>query len=85
MKLDEDITPEQVREKLRDMGVPVDSWQENPDPEKDVEITTIPTFERIAENLKGLGKLVEDRIEQDQKQIQDLKLKMARLKHGGGR
>lgn len=85
MKSEEDMTPEEIRERLREMGIPVDAWQDNPDPGGDVEITTIPTFERIAENLRGLSTLVEDRIEKDKQQIAELNLKMARLKHGGGR
>ena len=82
---DETLTEEEIRERLKKMGIPTDAWQANPDPDGEVEIKTIPTFERIAEGLRGLGKLVEDRVAQDQKQIQDLNLKMSRLKHGGGR
>jgi len=82
---DENLTEAEIRERLKKMGIPVDGWQDNPDPEGEVEITSIPTYERIADGLKGLHGMIEERIGQDQKQIQELNLKMARLKHGGGR
>ena len=81
---DEDLTPEEVKRRLDEMGIPTDKWQ-NTEPEGDVEITTIPTFQRMASGLGQLGGLIEDQIEKDRRQIKELQLKLARLKHGGGR
>lgn len=78
------MTLDEIREQLRKMGVPVDSWQP-PKSEGKVTVNTIPTFERMAESLKDLGGLIEKRIEEDRKEIQELQLKMKKLKHGGGR
>ena len=84
MTKDEDLTPEEVKRRLSEMGIPTGAW-ENTEPDGEVEITTIPTFRRMAGGLEKLGGLIEDQIEKDQKQIKDLQLKLARLKHGGGR
>lgn len=81
---DEDLTPEEVKQRLGEMGIPTGQW-ENTEPEGDVEITTIPTFRRMADGLGKLGGLIEDQIKKDEKQIKELRLKLARLKHGGGR
>lgn len=83
MKDSEEMTVEEIIEYLRSHGVPVDDWQ--PDPKTDVEITTIPTFERMADGLTKLGGLIDTQIENDQKKIQQLNLKLAQIKHGGGR
>ena len=80
---DEHMTVEEIIEYLRSQGIPVADWQ--PDPETEVEITTIPTFERMADGLTKLGGLIDEKISQDQKQIQHLNLKLAQIKHGGGR
>jgi|GEM_PF-2287734 len=82
--LDEDLTPEEAKRRLDEMGIPTDAWQ-NTNPDGEVEITSIPTFERMAGRLGELGGLIEEQIEKDRKQIKDLQLKLARLKHGGGR
>lgn len=83
MKDSEEMTVEEIIAYLRDHGVPVDDWQS--DPKTEVEITTIPTFERMAEGLTKLGGLLDTQIVNDQKQIQQLNLKLAQIKHGGGR
>ena len=84
MKFEEELTVEEILERLKAEGIPVGGWQ-NTEPDGEVEITTIPTFERQALALEKLKALLQDRIDKDQNQIGELNLKLSRLKHGGGR
>lgn len=84
MKKDEDITIEEAQEVLKDMGIPWGQW-ENTEPEGDVDAFTIPSFKRVAGGLENLKELLNKQIEDDQKKIAELNMKLNRLKYGGGR
>ena len=80
----DNISIEDALKRLRELGIDVGEWK-NTEPDEDVEIKTLPTLERQAEALKGIGKIMEKQIEKDQDQIADLDMKLKRLMHGGGR
>jgi hypothetical protein len=81
----EDITPEEARQKLKDMGIPVDEWEGDAQSDKDAPGFTLPTFKQIAESAQVLADMLEKRIGEDKALIAALKEKEARLLHGGGR
>lgn len=75
------MTPEEVKEKLKEGGIPFESWVHN---EEEREVTTLPMFERKAELLKQLAGILEDQIENDVKEVDTLNVQLHRLKRGGG-
>ena len=75
------MTPEEVKEKLKEGGIPYDGWVHN---EEEREVKTLPMFERQAELLKQLAGIMETQIEQDLKEIDSLNIQLHRLKRGGG-
>jgi len=85
MDWDENITVEEARQKLKDMGLPVDEWEGDAESDKDSPAFTLPTFRRLAEGAQVLAEMLEKRIVEDQATIAHLKEKEARLLHGGGR
>lgn len=77
------MTPEEVREKLREAGIPFDSWVKS-DKEGE-EIHTLPMFEHQAELLKQLAGLLEDQVDRDVEHISELHEQLHRLQRGGGK
>lgn len=76
------MTPEEVKEKLREAGIPFDEWVAS---EKEgEEIHTLPMFQRQAEMLTELKGLLEDQVDKDLKEIDALNVQLHRLKRGGG-
>jgi hypothetical protein len=74
------MTPDDIRAKLREAGVPVDgSWD-------DTEERTVksPLVEKQKVLLRKLESLMVQQIETDQKKVADLHVALQRLKHGGG-
>lgn len=84
MNPDDDITVEEARRRLKEMGIPIGEWQ-NTNPDGEREAFTIPTFVRQADKLKKLSGLIEDQISRDFNTIVEMKEKLNRLKYGGGR
>ena len=78
------MTVEEVERRLKEMGFPVGSWSP-PENDEDTVITTLPTFQKQALLLDKLKDLLGQQIEDDQKTINSLAEKRARLLHGGGR
>lgn len=75
------MTPEEVKERLREAGVPFEEWVHN---QEEREVTTLPMFEKQAELLQQLAGILEDQIEKDVKEIDTLNVQVYRLKRGGG-
>jgi|OM-RGC.v1.034261265 hypothetical protein len=74
------MTPEELRAKLEEAGIPVGgSWQETRE-----KVVQSPLVEKKKEVLRRLEKLVEKQIEQDKERISELHGALVRLKHGGG-
>jgi hypothetical protein len=78
------MTVEEVRQRLHDMGFPVDAWQ-NSEQDSESLIRTLPTFQRQALLLSQLKDLLNKQIDEDKQTINILAEKKARLLHGGGR
>jgi len=81
----DDLTPEEIRQRLKEMGIPVDQWEGDAESDKDAKAFTLPTFERLARSAEVLKGMLEKRIEEDKATIATLKEKESRLLHGGGR
>jgi len=79
-----EMSVEEVKKRLRDMGFPVDTW-EAPEGDKDKIIKTLPTFKKQALLLDKLKDLLGQQMEDDRKMISALAEKRQRLLHGGGR
>ena len=76
------MTPEELKERLKSLGIDVDQkvWKKtNP-----VDPKTLPAIKRQIELLTNFKSLVEQQIEKDIATVDDLKLKVKKLKHGGG-
>ncbi len=79
----EGYSVEEVRARLKQLGIPVEEWQE---PEhENTKSFTIPTFKRQAEALEKLKALLETQINKDAKMVAELHEKVNRLHHGGGK
>lgn len=78
------MTVEEVKERLRAAGLPVDQWVDNEDRVKEGDRARIPTFEKYAEHLMALRDLLVQQSQQDVQQIDNLNYQLRRLKHGGG-
>lgn len=81
-----ELTPEEVIEKLRAAGIPVNGWVDNegevpPEGKKVV----LPSFQKHAELLGHIRDLMQTQVDQDVAQMDDLNYQLKRLKHGGGR
>lgn len=79
------MTVEEVKDRLRAAGLPVDEWVSNEDRVKEGDTARIPTFQRYAEHLLNLRGLLEQQAEADVKQMDELNYQLRRLEHGGGR
>ena len=80
------MTVEEVKERLRQAGIPVNEWVDNEGqvPEEGKEVR-LPSFERYAEMLTELRDVMQMQVDRDVEQIDTLAYQLHRLKHGGGR
>lgn len=76
------MTPEELKKKLIDMGLDIDQkvWRKT----NTVDPKSLPAIKRQIELLDSFKSLVEQQVEKDIAAVDDLKMKMAKLKHGGG-
>lgn len=81
-----EMTPEEVIEKLRAAGIPVNSWVDNEEtcPPEGKKVR-LPSFEKHAELLGHIRDLMQQQVDQDVSQIDELNYQLKRLRHGGGR
>jgi hypothetical protein len=73
------MTPDEIKKKLRDAGIPVDGWGETV--EGDVKS---PVLERQKEALGKVEVIIQRQLEEDQRKMAELHAVLQRLKHGGG-
>lgn len=73
------MTPDEIKRKLREAGIPLGEWGETV--EGDVRS---PILERQAKALGQIEGLVEAQLKEDQARVADLHAVLQRLKHGGG-
>jgi len=79
-----DMTVEEAKEKLRGMGITPDSWENNEDYVKDGDQASIPTFNFYAEMLGEIRDICKGQVSRDLREIDELSVKLRRLKKGGG-
>jgi hypothetical protein len=79
------LSVEEVKERLRAAGLPVDAWVSNEDHVKEGDKARLPTFEHYAKLLEHLRDIMQKQADQDLQQIDDLNYQLQRLQHGGGR
>lgn len=81
-----DMTPEEVVERLRAAGIPVNNWVDNEGEVKpEGEERLLPSFKKHAELLGHIKDIMQTQVDQDVSQIDELNYQLKRLKHGGGR
>ena len=79
------LSPEELKKKLEEAGFKSGSWQGPPKPEGgDVNLSHLTCFADQAKLLEKLIPLLEAQVTYNQKQADDLREKVERLKHGGG-
>jgi hypothetical protein len=79
------MTVEEVKERLRADGFPVDSWVSNEGRVKDGDKTRLPTFTKCAELLMQIRDVIEEQKRHDLREMDDLNYQLRRLQRGGGR
>jgi hypothetical protein len=79
------LSVDEVKERLRAQGVPVDSWVNNEGKVTEGEKVVLPTMKRYADLLTQLRDLLQNQADRDLQEIDDLSYQLRRLKHGGGR
>ena len=72
------MTVDELKKKLKDNGIPVDSWGETSDNPEGV----LPRERDLLQKLEGV--LVQQ-IAADQKKLEELKIALHKAKHGGVR
>ena len=75
------MTPEEIKERLRAAGVPVDGeWG----PTKAQSSVEPPIVKRQKAALRQIEALLVQQVEQDKQKMADLHIALQRIKHGGG-
>lgn len=76
------MTPEELRTLLKEMGVNADEkvWRQS----KPIDPKSLPAIKKQIELLNSFKTLVEQQIEKDISTVDDLRLKIKKLKRGGG-
>ena len=74
------MTPEELRAKLKSMGIDENTWAKT----QEIDPRELPTVKKQVELLYVLKGLIEKQVEKDIHAVDDLKLKIKKLKHGGG-
>ena len=75
------MTPEEFKAKLKSMGIDENTWTKT----QEVDPRELPAVKKQVELLYALRGLLEKQIEKDIHAVDDLKLKIKKLKHGGGK
>lgn len=70
---------EEIKQQLRDLGVPIDGWEEHEE-----KVVESPILKRQAQLLEKVQELLERQVQNDLETLGELHEKVARLKHGGG-
>ena len=78
------MTVEEVKEKLRESGINPGSWTDNEGRVKDGDTAKIPTFEFYADMLGEIRDVCKGQVSRDLREIDELGVKLRRLKKGGG-
>ena len=78
------MTVEEAKERLHEMGFPVDSWVDNEDYVTAGEKVQLPTFKYYAEMLTAIRDICEDQTKRDLQEIDKLQVQLQRLRKGGG-
>lgn len=78
------MTVEQAKERLRGMGIDPDQWTSNEDYVKDGDKAQLPTFKLYADMLTQIRDICQGQVDRDLKEIDELNVKMRRLRKGGG-
>lgn len=78
------MTVEEAKERLREAGINPDSWTNNEGRVKEGDKAKIPTFEFYAQMLGEIRDICQGQVSRDLHEIDDLSVKMRRLKKGGG-
>jgi hypothetical protein len=77
-------TREDIKRRMEEAGFTADTWgQTNPSGDK-VDLSHLTHFKNQADLLKKLLPLLEAQAAHNQSQVDDLREKVERLKHGGG-
>lgn len=79
-----EMTVDEVKERLRAQGLPVDSWIDNEGNVKEGDKARLPTLDKCAEMLVQIRGVCEEQMKHDRKEIDDLGYQLRRLTRGGG-
>ena len=77
----DEMTLEEMRAKLDEMGIPHDKWGEAGQGDK---LVQPPMIERYKEFLLRIKKVLEDQVGADKEKVAELHATAQRMKHGGG-
>jgi hypothetical protein len=75
------MNPDEIRQRLKEMGLPVDGEWGTTQALKDVES---PLVKRQKEALRRMESLLESQLKQEQANMADLHIALQKIKHGGG-
>jgi len=78
------MTVEEAKERLRSMGINPGEWTDNEDRVKDGDQAQIPTFKMYADMLTEIRDICQGQVTRDLHEIDELNVKLRRLKKGGG-
>lgn len=78
------MSVEDAKERLRAMGIEPDSWTNNHDTVKEGDKAQIPTFKFYADMLGEIRDICKGQVSRDLREIDELGVKLRRLKKGGG-
>ena len=75
------MTPDEIKEKLREAGIPVDGdWG----PTRARTQIESPIMKKQKDALRRIESLLVQQVEQDKQRVADLHATLQRIKHGGG-
>ena len=73
------MTADEIKKRLEELGVPVNSWGET----KEGNVKS-PILEKQKEGMRQIQSLLELQLERDQQALANLHVALQRAKHGGG-
>lgn len=74
------MTADELRARLKSLGIPVGEWTVTEEQKNVVP----PVISRQKRSLEAIERLLERQIEEDHQKVADLHATLQRLKHGGG-
>ena len=80
-----DLTVEEVKERLREMGIEPNSWVDNEGRVKEGDKARLPSLTHYAELLRQMGSLIETQVKNDVKEMDQLVYQLRRLEKGIGK